>query len=132
MEARRLAKEGRDPLAERGRVPALTFEGGGRGADREQAAGLAQRQARRAVGLSTLATYAYPTLGALDVKAVDTQAVLDVLRPSGAEKPETASRVRQRFEAVLDYAAGDRAPAPARTRRAGAATSTTCSPSRAR
>jgi integrase len=39
------------------------------------------------------------------VKAVDTAAVLDVLRPIWAVKPETASRVRQRVEAVLDYAA---------------------------
>ncbi len=45
------------------------------------------------------------------MKAVDTAAVLDVLRPIWAVKPETASRVRQRVEAVLDYAtaAGARA-----------------------
>jgi hypothetical protein len=130
MEARRLAKDGRDPLAERRPRPGAHLRGGGRGADREQAPGLAQRQARAQWG-STLAAYAYPALGALDVKAVDTQAVLGVLRPIWTEKPETASRVRQRVEAVLDYAAAT-APAPARTRRAGAATSTTCSPSRAR
>ena len=44
-------------------------------------------------------------LGRLDVKGVDTQAVLEVLRPIWTTKPETASRVRQRIEAVLDYAA---------------------------
>ena len=39
------------------------------------------------------------------MKAVETAAVLDVLRPIWTTKPETASRVRQRIEAVLDYAA---------------------------
>jgi hypothetical protein len=53
---------------------------------------------------STLEAYAYPKLGGPDVKAVDTTAVLKVLRSIWAEVPETASRVRQRIEAVLDYA----------------------------
>jgi hypothetical protein len=129
-EARGSPRTGRDPLAERGRVPALTFRAAAEALVESKRPGW--RNAKHAAQwASTLATYAYPTLGALDVKAVDTQAVLDVLRPVWAEKPETASRVRQRIEAVLDYAAAT-APAPARTRRAGAATSTTCSPSRAR
>ena len=38
------------------------------------------------------------------MKAVDTAGVIDVLSRSGPTKPETASRVRQRIEAVLDYA----------------------------
>jgi hypothetical protein len=52
-----------------------------------------------------LEAYAYPALGGLDVEAVDTAAVFGVLRPIWTEKPESASRVRQRVEAVLDYAA---------------------------
>jgi integrase len=40
----------------------------------------------------------------MDVRAVDTRAVVEVLQPIWAAKPETASRVRQRIEAVLDYA----------------------------
>jgi hypothetical protein len=35
---------------------------------------------------------------------VDTRAVGEVLQPIWAAEPETASRVRQRIEAVLDYA----------------------------
>ena len=57
---------------------------------------------RRDMGLGP-----YPEISlarARDVKAVDTQGVLDVLRPIWTDKPETASRVRQRIEAVLDYA----------------------------
>ncbi|MDZ7752688.1 MAG: integrase arm-type DNA-binding domain-containing protein [Gammaproteobacteria bacterium] len=53
---------------------------------------------------STLERYAFPTLGDLDVSQVDTDAVVNVLNPIWTEKPETASRVRQRIEAVLDYA----------------------------
>jgi integrase len=45
----------------------------------------------------------------LDVKSVDTEAVLDVLRLIWTTKTETASRVRQRIEAVLDYAAAIKA-----------------------
>ena len=53
---------------------------------------------------ATLATYVYPTLGELPVSAVDAGLVVQVLDPIWAEKPETASRVRGRIEAVLDAA----------------------------
>ena len=41
----------------------------------------------------------------MPVTAIDTSAVLAVLRPIWGEKTETASRLRGRIEAVLDYAA---------------------------
>lgn len=53
---------------------------------------------------STLAAYAYPGIGAMDVKTIETPHVMSVLTPIWTTKPETASRVRQRIEAVLDYA----------------------------
>jgi integrase len=53
---------------------------------------------------STLATYAGPAFGALPVAAVDTALVMKVLEPIWTEIPETASRVRGRIEAVLDWA----------------------------
>jgi integrase len=53
---------------------------------------------------STLETYVYPVFGSLDVNAVDTGLVLQVLGPIWDTKPETASRVRGRIEAVLDWA----------------------------
>jgi integrase len=53
---------------------------------------------------NTLATYVYPILGDLSVGAVDTGLVVQVLDPIWAAKPETASRVRGRIEAVLDFA----------------------------
>jgi integrase len=53
---------------------------------------------------NTLATYAYPKLGELPVAAIDTGLVVHVLDSIWAEKPETASRVRGRIEALLDAA----------------------------
>jgi integrase len=52
---------------------------------------------------ATLNSYAYPIIGPLPVQAVDTGLVLKVLEPIWAKKPETASRVRQRIENVLDF-----------------------------
>ena len=53
---------------------------------------------------NTLETYAYPILGELPVSEIDTGLVVQVLDPIWTEKPETASRVRGRIEAVLDAA----------------------------
>lgn len=53
---------------------------------------------------NTLATYAYPLMGDLPVERIDTGLVSDCLRPIWDSKTETATRVRQRIEAVLAYA----------------------------
>jgi integrase len=53
---------------------------------------------------ATLRTYAYPVFGNLPVAAVDTGLVVKVLDPIWSTKPETASRLRGRIEAVLDFA----------------------------
>lgn len=53
---------------------------------------------------ATLETYAEPEIGALSVQAIDTGLVLKVLEPIWATKPETATRVRGRIEAILDWA----------------------------
>jgi integrase len=53
---------------------------------------------------NTLATYVYPVFGELSVAVIDTELVVQVLDPIWSEKPETASRVRGRIEAVLDAA----------------------------
>jgi integrase len=54
---------------------------------------------------ATLRTYAYPTFGNVPVAAVGTALVVRALDPIWSKKPETASRVRGRIEAVLDFAA---------------------------
>jgi integrase len=54
--------------------------------------------------LSSMTAYVLPRLGGLSVADIDTGLVLKVLEPIWMEKTETASRVRSRIEAVLDWA----------------------------
>ena len=53
---------------------------------------------------STLKTYALPIFGDLPIQDIDTPLVMRVLDPIWHTKTETASRVRGRIEAVLDWA----------------------------
>lgn len=53
---------------------------------------------------NTLETYAYPVIGQQLVSEVDVALVMKCLQPIWTTKTETASRVRGRIEAVLDYA----------------------------
>lgn len=53
---------------------------------------------------NTLTTYAYPVLGDLAVSDITVDLVMSVLEPIWTKKNETASRLRGRIEAVLDWA----------------------------
>jgi Arm DNA-binding domain len=53
---------------------------------------------------NTLATYAMPVIGKLDVADIKTAHILKILHPIWTEKTETASRVRGRIESILDAA----------------------------
>lgn len=53
---------------------------------------------------STLATYASPIIGSLPVADVDTDLIVKVLSPIWGAKTETATRVRERIESILDWA----------------------------
>ena len=53
---------------------------------------------------NTLATYAHPVMGDLMVRDVELPHVMAVLQPIWRTKTETASRLRGRIEAVLDWA----------------------------
>jgi integrase len=53
---------------------------------------------------ATLTQYAYPIIGDKAPRDITIEDVLAVLKPIWTAKPETASRLRQRVEAVLDYA----------------------------
>jgi integrase len=53
---------------------------------------------------NTLAAYAYPTIGHLAVGGVNTELVMQCLRPIWNTKTETATRVRNRIELILDWA----------------------------
>jgi len=52
----------------------------------------------------TLRDHVYPLLGDMPVASVDTEHVLDVLTPIWSNIPETAFRLRNRMELVLDAA----------------------------
>jgi integrase len=54
--------------------------------------------------LATLEQHAFPIIGTKPVASIGTEDVLAVLRPIWQRTPETASRLRQRIEAVLDDA----------------------------
>ena len=53
---------------------------------------------------NTLATYADPVIGDMPVKQIESEHILEVLQPIWLDKTETANRVRNRIELVLDYA----------------------------
>lgn len=53
---------------------------------------------------TTIATYASPIIGNLPVASIDTGLVLKVLEKIWQTKPETASRLRGRIEAILNWA----------------------------
>jgi integrase len=61
-------------------------------------------QKHAAQWLTTLDDYAFPHFGDLSVAAVDVALVHKALEPIWTDKTETASRVRGRIEAVLDWA----------------------------
>jgi integrase len=103
MESRRAIAQGHDPLTVKPEKKKLTFQ------EAAEALIAAKRNGWRnakhgAQWTSTLVRYAFPELGALEAQTISTDNVLAVLTPIWTEKPETASRVRQRIEAVLDYA----------------------------
>mgnify|MGYP001289270257 CR=1 FL=1 len=103
LAARRSLALGDDPLAARARERGLTFKAAAEALIKAKRPGW--RNAKHAAQWgATLASYAFPTLGERDVRRVETADVLAVLKPIWEAKIETASRVRQRIEAVLDYA----------------------------
>ena len=52
----------------------------------------------------SLESYVFPTIGELSVQNVDLGLVLNILEPIWNLKTETASRIRQRIEVILDWA----------------------------
>jgi integrase len=55
--------------------------------------------------INTLTTYSIPAFGNKDVSSITKADIITVLEPIWLSKAETASRVRQRIRAVLDWAA---------------------------
>jgi integrase len=112
LEARKLRLDGRDPLehkrAQRAAIAAetakaMTFAEAADKYIASHSAGwrsaIHSRQWRQ-----SLDDHVLPGIGSQPVGAIDTTLVLKVLEPIWTAKPETASRVRGRIEAVLDWA----------------------------
>ncbi len=102
-EARRLIAEGRDPITKKQQAKPKTF--------REAALELIEskrpswKNAKHAAQwTATLEAYVFPKIGAVQVAKIETADVISTLTPIWSQKPETASPVRQRIEAVIDYA----------------------------
>ena len=54
--------------------------------------------------VNTLTSYAFPVIGQMNVAHIELPEILTILEPIWKEKTETASRLRGRIEAVLDWA----------------------------
>lgn len=107
MKLRVMLLEGKDPKAELAKrkmatAPKLTFD---QCAEKFIAAKSPEWSNPKHVKQwsATLATYASPIIGTLPVDQVETEHILKILNPIWTVKTETASRVRQRIESVLDW-----------------------------
>jgi integrase len=104
-EARRILRSGRNPIhvrreERRAEQAKQTF---GEVADELIAAKSSEwRSARHSDQWRSSLVEAAAALRPKPIDEIDTEAVLSVLKPIWADKPESASRLRQRIEAVLD------------------------------
>lgn len=113
-EARAKLRKGIDPIGDRQAERTAKIQAATEAQERTfKAAALALVESKRAgwrnakhgaQWLATLEAYAFPIIGDAPVAQIGTADVLRVLRPIWERIPETASRVRQRVEAVLDAA----------------------------
>jgi integrase len=111
-ECRRLRLEGVDPIADRDARRAarqvdaakvITFQKAAESYIASHRAGW-QNVKHAGQWKTTLATFAFPVFGKLPIADVDTGLIMQAIEPIWATRPETASRVRGRIEAVLDWA----------------------------
>ena len=103
-EVRQQVEAGIDPVAERRKAAGIpTFSEAGKAVHAEHKASWKNRK-HRAQWLSTLEAYAFPAFGDRSVADVDAAAVRDALATIWLEKPETARRLRQRINTVIDWA----------------------------
>jgi integrase len=112
LDARRLRQAGVDPIDARNRqrsdataaaARAVTFKDTAERFIKAKAPGW-RNSKHEAQWCATLERYVYPVFGGASVQAIDTALIMKVLEPIWVQKPETASRVRGRIEAVLDAA----------------------------
>ena len=101
---RALARFGRDPMSEKQAAAGVPlFEALARQHFAENSTSWRNLK-RRTQWLTTLETYAFPSLGGLRVNEITRRHVIQILMPIWTAKQETAKRVRQRIRSVMDRA----------------------------
>jgi integrase len=102
-EARRFIAKGEDPINKRRQAKPKAFKDAALELIESKRPGW--KNAKHASQwTATLETYVFPKIGQVQVAKVETADVIGALTPIWSDKPETANRVRQRIEAVIDYA----------------------------
>jgi integrase len=104
LQTKRLRKEEAVASHKRSKAQLMTFQRCSEDYINQQAASWKSRK-HEAQWTNTLATYANPVIGRLPVEEIETAHLLEILKPIWLQKTETATRVRNRIELVLDYAA---------------------------
>lgn len=102
---RKIARQGGNPITELRRASSVapTFSAAAETVHEARAPGF--RNAKHAAQwISTLRTYANPTIGQMTVDVIGTPDILRLIGPIWLAKPETARRVLQRIAAVFDWA----------------------------
>ena len=114
-DARRLRADGNDPLVQKRaqraslshqraeQMKSSTFDEAAEQYIQSHRAGWRSRR-HADQWVETLRDYVSPVFGSVPVASVDLALVLNVLEPMWRTVPETASRVRSRIEAILDWA----------------------------
>jgi integrase len=103
VDLRKHALNGRDPIAERDRDKRATptFKEAVKSTHAALKKGWVEKNA--AAFLTSLETYAYPTLGNLQVDTIEAGHIRDMLEPIWTTKPELARKVRTRVGQVLNF-----------------------------
>jgi integrase len=110
LAARKLIADGKDPITERSEekvsqqaiTRAITFEQAAQIVHDDNKVGW-KNPKHVDQWINTLRDYVFPKVGAKKVAALTPADFADVLRPIWLEKPETASRVKQRCHMVLKW-----------------------------
>jgi integrase len=110
--AREKIRNGIDPVEERlaarsalmaARASSITFEDAAKKYIAAKEAGWKNAK-HAAQWTATLEKYVYPSIGKIQVSAIETSHIVGILEPIWTTKAETAGRLRGRIEAVLDWA----------------------------
>ena len=105
---RKMAKAGRDPVAEqrKDRTPIPTFRDAAKAAKAAKEPDWSPKTANAFD--ATMRDYAHPSIGSLAVDLIDAQMIESILRPIWHSKPEIAQKVRQRICMVLNFSQAKR------------------------